>query len=185
MMPIAAYYLGTNPTSPTTATSNRPQSMSQISAPKSPESPPDSSARASNRASMPAPSRIPTGNPSSFVNQTTDKAGVKHFEPTVEESGEETQDQLPRAASEESKRIGQMNKNFKFPPDASESEPTSSGQDSATDEGQEDELTTVGMVVPSSIEVHPPPPVEKEKAGSAVEDGEVEDVGPTEEISLN
>jgi hypothetical protein len=175
MMPIAAYYLGTNPTSPTTATSNRPQSMSQISVSKSPESPPDSATRASNRASMPAPSRIPTGNPSSFVNQATDKAGVKHFEPTVEESGEETQE----TASEESKRIGQMNKNFKFPPDA---EPTSSTNDSATAKGQDDELTTVGMVVPSSIEVHPPPPVEKE--GGAVEDRE-EDVGPTEEISLN
>ena len=43
----------------------------------------------------------------------------------------------------------------------------------------------VVVITPSSVEVPPPPPVEKEKVVShSADDGE-EDVGPTEEISLN
>jgi hypothetical protein len=45
-------------------------------------------------------------------------------------------------------------------------------------------MTAVGVVAPSSVEVPPPPPVEKERKMSGGHD-ELEDVGETEEISLN
>jgi hypothetical protein len=45
-------------------------------------------------------------------------------------------------------------------------------------------LMSVGVVAPSSVEVPPPPPVEKEKMSHVIEEGE-EDVGETEEIALN
>jgi len=40
------------------------------------------------------------------------------------------------------------------------------------------------VVAPSSIEMPPPPPVEKKRVGQAVVEGG-EDVGETEELALN
>ena len=53
------------------------------------------------------------------------------------------------------------------------------------DDGTEEvELTAANVVPPSSVEVLPPPPIEKERSATNHDDGE-EDVGETEEISLN
>jgi len=86
-----------------------------------------------------------------------------------------------------------MNKSFKFPPDPTPSEsvppvpdmprnlPTSTRRlKTSTGDEESDE---VAMVVPSSVEVPPPPPIEKERTNSSVSD--LDDVGETEEISLN
>ena len=51
-------------------------------------------------------------------------------------------------------------------------------------EGAESEMTTVAVVTPSSVEVPPPPPVEKERPLGSANDLD-DDVGETEEISLN
>ena len=86
-----------------------------------------------------------------------------------------------------------MNKSFKFPPDLTTSEPaptvpkvpkglpaaTQQPETSTDDEGGDE----VAMVAPSSVGVLPPPPIEKERTVSSVSD--LEDVGETEEISLN
>jgi hypothetical protein len=84
-----------------------------------------------------------------------------------------------------------MDRNFKFPPTSSPSPspPTvqglpSSNKPSADADEDDAGLTSVGVVAPSIVEVPPPPPVEKERVGQAVEEGE-EDVGETEEIALN
>ena len=96
-----------------------------------------------------------------------------------------------------------MDREFKFPPNAgsSVSDTASSGEQAATTANgadatsgntsrvhgngpEEAGLTAVSMVTPSSVEVPPPPPIEKERSPTNHDDGE-EDVGETEEISLN
>ncbi|KAH9846880.1 hypothetical protein C2E23DRAFT_539285 [Lenzites betulinus] len=62
--------------------------------------------------------------------------------------------------------------------------------DDDADEGAEGsdedpELTTVGVVAPSSVEVPPPPPVDKERPLASANDLADDDLGETEEISLN
>lgn len=83
-----------------------------------------------------------------------------------------------------------MNKSFKFPPDPSESVPpvpdipknlpASTRQPKTSTEDEEG--GEVAMAVPSSVEVPPPPPIEKERTNSSLSD--LDDVGETEEISL-
>jgi hypothetical protein len=80
-----------------------------------------------------------------------------------------------------------MDRNFKFPSTSSPSPPAvpdlpSSNKPSA--DSDDTGLTSVGVVAPSSVEVPPPPPVEKERVSHSVEEGE-EEVGETEEIALN
>jgi hypothetical protein len=85
-----------------------------------------------------------------------------------------------------------MDREFKFPPAASsESDTISHGQQAAgtgsgdaraPDDAEEAGLTAVDVVAPSS-EV-PPPPIEKERLPTGHDEGD-EDVGETEEISLN
>ncbi|KAL0950430.1 hypothetical protein HGRIS_010382 [Hohenbuehelia grisea] len=96
MVPIAAYYLGANPTVPANSPPfNRPQSMSQASLSRPPTSPPPNSAGrqpgTNNRASMPAPLRTTSTSPpsdqSTFVNQESTRSRPA-FEPTPEEPGE-------------------------------------------------------------------------------------------------
>jgi chitin biosynthesis protein CHS5 len=92
-----------------------------------------------------------------------------------------------------------MDRQFKFPQSAvsSTSDASSSGQQAAmtrnsadggisrVDDGTEEvELTAANVVSPSSVEVLPPPPIEKERSATNHDDVE-EDVGETEEISLN
>ncbi|KAH9886004.1 hypothetical protein C8Q73DRAFT_658924 [Cubamyces lactineus] len=55
----------------------------------------------------------------------------------------------------------------------------------AEQDSADPELTTVGMVAPSSVEVPPPPPVEKERSLPSSNDLADDDLGETEEISLN
>ena len=92
-----------------------------------------------------------------------------------------------------------MNKSFRFPPDRTHSEfappvpdipkdlsevaqkPGSSAEDKRMRKSEESD--DVAMVAPSSVEVPPPPPIEKERRTSSVSD--LDDVGETEEISLN
>jgi len=87
-----------------------------------------------------------------------------------------------------------MDREFKFPPSA-ESQGLPPGQQTtashandtsrARDDGPEEaQLTAVNVVAPSSVEVPPPPPIEKERSPINHDDGD-DDVGETEEISLN
>jgi len=196
MIPIASFYLGTNPS--TSAPYTRPQSMSQANLPHSPTG---HSKNAANRASMPAPSRVTSKSPpnSAFVNQPSpdseprDRSG--RFGPTPEEldgEGQEADANVKRTTSADKEarrrsRPGTMDKNFKFPPTSSPSPPAVPDLPSSNKPDPEEDdagLTSVGVVAPSSVEVPPPPPVEKERVGQAVEEGE-EDVGETEEIALN
>lgn len=92
-----------------------------------------------------------------------------------------------------------MNKSFKFPPGPTSTEPappvpdipkvlTSTTQE-AKPKAEEKRARKskgsdeVAMVVPLSTEVLPPPPIEKERITSNVSD--FDDIGETDEISLN
>jgi hypothetical protein len=89
-----------------------------------------------------------------------------------------------------------MDREFKFPPNAEDESHTlpPDQQTSAShaintsrahDDGPEEaQLTAVNIVAPSSVEVPPPPPIEKERSPINHDDGD-DDVGETEEISLN
>ena len=189
MIPIASFYLGANPSASPTYT--RPQSMSQANLPSNQSGTSNPSKNAANRASMPAPSRVTSTSPpnSAFVNQPSeskDRAGG--FEPTPELDENTQGATLKKTTSWEKEarrksRQGSMNKHFKFPP-TSPSPPAVPDVPPSNAEEDDSGLTSVGVVAPSSVEVPPPPPVEKERLGQAVDDGE-EDVGETEEIALN
>jgi len=124
-----------------------------------------------------------------------------------EEQGEDEQSSTKAAAAEKPKRRreGTMNKNFKFPPPADAAAPPpvpdlpkstqkSVDQDQRSSieaadpqkkDHEEDGMTSVGVVAPSSVEVPAPAPVEKERAMSGGGSDELEELGETEEISLN
>jgi hypothetical protein len=198
MMPIASFYLGANPSAPINSGSYaRPQSMSQANLPQASTNATTPPAKNSNRASMPAPSRVTSASPpqSTFINQPSPRLDVKAktgaFEPTPEELETDAEGNGgQRATSIDGKRRsrpGTMDRNFKFPSSSSVSPPAIPDLPlSKVNNGGEDDtgLMSVGVVAPSSVEVPPPPPVEKEKTGHVVEEGE-EDVGETEEIALN
>ncbi|KAJ7583688.1 fibronectin type III/BRCA1 domain-containing protein [Mycena floridula] len=178
MVPVASFYLGATPTTQTTF---RPQSMSQASFQTKPA--------AITRQSMPPPVRTdsasPPSNNSSFVNQPQ----ISTVQETVPA---ETEAQLERSDSAKSRkrRSGTMNRSFKFPspssspviPDALPPKgikgPPSSLQNDAGD-------SKPAVMTPSVIEVPPPPPVEKERSKNTSNDDVEDEVGDTEEISLN
>lgn len=127
MIPIASFYLGANPTTPTSYGSQRQQSTSQANIHHSPSAsqphanistdPTTTSQNAANRASMPPPSRSsPPQSP--FVGQASQKQEV--LDPTPEEEAEQrSKHEAKRTASKERRRSrqpGTMNKAFKFPP---------------------------------------------------------------------
>lgn len=199
MIPIASYYLGAAPSTPvgSAGLSNRPQSMSQASLSHPPTTPqlPNKQTLPSYRASMPAPARQATATPpnqaSAFVNQPT---SARQLESTTEEPGDEAEAdrlKLERTTSAESKRksrSGTMNREFKFPPTSSSPPampevPAKKGPPAPLTENG---LAAESLVTPSSIEVPPPPPVEKERSFSniSLESGE-DDVGDTVDIPLN
>ncbi|KAF8337209.1 fibronectin type III/BRCA1 domain-containing protein [Amanita rubescens] len=166
--------------------------MSQASLPRSPNSATSPSPRGiGNRASMPAPSRTsahsppyPGKSPSSPESRTRSS----RFEPTMEEDGEI--DVLPeRDADIKRMSRGEMNKDFKFPvartAPSSPPEPPH-GKKSAPRGLDSTKLAQPAsakpIITPSSIEVPPPPPVEKERSQSSVEDGD--EVGDTVDIPL-
>ena len=108
---------------------------------------------------------------------------------------EETSKQPKRTGR---RREGTMNKSFKFPPDPTPSgappvpdipkdlpgatqkqKPSAEGRRARKSVGSDE----VAAVTPSDVEVPPPPPTEKEQAASSVSD--LDELGETEEISLN
>ncbi|KZT29558.1 hypothetical protein NEOLEDRAFT_1085576 [Neolentinus lepideus HHB14362 ss-1] len=208
MVPISGYYLGVNPgTHINSAPFTRPSSMSQVSLPHSPNRPITSpTQKSANRASMPAPSRSSSHQsiPASAESQ------ARTIAPTPEENGEEdmsesqsperTVDGRTSKSAKRRTRHGTMDKAFKFPPDGfegaqppipespspprpEESESQAAAQP-APEEPKGPKIPAVHVVAPSTVEVPPPPPVEKEKAPASHDEGE-EEVGETEEISLN
>jgi len=92
-----------------------------------------------------------------------------------------------------------MNKSFKFPPDPTPSEspppvphipkdlPASARKQGPSAGGKHarksEESDEVVLAASPNVEVPPPPPIEKERTTSSVSD--LDDVGETEEISLN
>jgi hypothetical protein len=193
MVPISGFYLGTTQSTPMNpAPFTRPQSMSQASLPQSAQA-----AKAANRASMPAPSRTPTSpGPTPPASADSSKPAHRTFDPTLEESGDESQDVALQTRSTRNKgppraRHGTMDREFKFPPTHPESDSISRGrQATRTGPGDTqldpDDAEEAGLTAPSnsSVEVPPPPPVEKERLPTSHDEGD-EDVGETEEISLN
>src|SRR6266852_299466 len=198
MVPISAFYLGTTQSTPMNSPPfTRPQSMSQASLPQSAQA-----AKAANRASMPALSKTPTspGPTPPSRSDSPSKTGPKTFDPTPEEGGEGGE---PQDASSQTKptrtrgpprvRHETMDREFKF---HQASETASHGQQASSTgtrdtshtpaDAEEVGLTAVDVVAPSNstVEVPPPPPIEKERPPMSPDDGE-EDVGETEEISLN
>lgn len=110
------------------------------------------------------------------------------------------------ATSTESKRksrSGTMNKSFRFPPESPSVSPVIpdahpprgtkapppelTGNAGGHGPGEEKEVAKPSVITPSSIEVPPPPPVEKERSGRSTlsDELDLDDVGDTEEISLN
>lgn len=203
MVPISAFYLGTTQSTPMNSPPfARPQSMSQASLPQSAQA-----AKAANRASMPPPSRTPTSPDPTPPTRTESpsKAVRKTFEPTPEEGGDGGESQGVASQTKPTRnrgpprvRHGTMDREFKFPVStvSSESDTAVHGQQAAStgtrdtsrapDEAEEAGLTAVDVVAPSNptVEVPPPPPIEKERHSTSHDDGD-EDVGETEEISLN
>lgn len=196
MVPIQQFYLG-NPQTPSSSSYPRPQSMSQASLTSANTNiQPKSHA---NHQSVPAVHTSPT---SPTINQHTLPS-----QPPLESMPEEVEEKLDGQEEESSKqptrtgrrREGTMNKSFRFPPDRTHSEfappvpdipkdlsevaqkPGSSAEDKRMRKSEESD--DVAMVAPSSVEVPPPPPIEKERRTSSVSD--LDDVGETEEISLN
>jgi len=198
MVPIQQFYLG-NPQTPSSSSYPRPQSMSQASL-TSVNANTQTKVHA-NHQSVPAVHTSPT-------SSTTDRH-TPSSQPPLESMPEEGEEKLEDGEEEASnkpvrtgrRREGTMNKSFKFPPDPTPSEPAPPVPDmpkdlpaaaqkpkpkpSAEDKRarKSDESDEVAMVAPSSIEVPPPPPIEKEGTISSVSD--LDDVGETEEISLN
>ncbi|KAF8638089.1 hypothetical protein AX17_002450 [Amanita inopinata Kibby_2008] len=212
MVPIASYYLGASPATPMSSTPfTRPQSMSQASLNRQTPGIASSPKSAGNRASMPPPSRGPVGSPpnnasSSYVGTSPESrartVASSRIEPTVEEVAETDEAVLdPTAEFKRKSRTGIMNKEFRFPPERGTSPAPPSEQGKEEDEEDEEgrkvmappgldssklsqPVSAKAIVTPSSIEVPPPPPVEKERPLSSVDDGE-EEVGDTEDIPLN
>lgn len=198
MVPISAFYLGITQSSPmNSAPFVRPQSMSQASLPQNTQA-----AKVANRASMPASSRSPTSpGPSPPVSSGAQTKPVrKNFEPTPEEGGDANESPDAEAETKSARnrgpprtRHGTMDREFRFPPaeshtllsDLQTSASDANNESQAHDDGPEEaQLTAVNVVAPSSVEVPPPPPIEKERSPTNHDDGD-DDVGETEEISLN
>jgi len=195
MVPIQQFYLG-NPQTPSSSSYPRPQSMSQASLTStSANSQPKTH---TNHQSVPVAHTSPSssgGNQHIPPSQATLEPMPEEAEEKLDGEGGEASEQTMRTGR---RREGTMNKSFKFPPDPTPSEPTPPVPGlrkdlSATQESKQraednrarksKDSDEVAMIVPSSVEVPPPPPIEKEGTISSVSD--FDDVGETEEISLN
>ncbi|CAK5272037.1 unnamed protein product, partial [Mycena citricolor] len=174
LVPIAQFGLGATP--PNALPSRRPQSMSAASpSQRSPAS------VAAMRQSMP-PSVSPIDQPSTFVGQSASNSPPPTV-PVVTIEEAHSEDEETDVAELEAKRLalmekrasktGTMNMQFKFPPT------------SPTSPGPENSDAADGPVEPESIEVPPPPVVEKETVSDVRAEGEVDDdLGETEDIPL-
>jgi len=150
---------------------------------------------------MPAPARSSisshshpiTGAASSSVKfevpQEADETAVagennqqQHLPPVASSSSSPSSPQ--DSSSEAHRRSGSMKRNWKFPTlhssdDGSPKSPEIDGQKTKGHLKAQESL-----VSPSSIEVPPPPPVEKERALNTTDDGE-DEIGDTVEVPLN
>lgn len=206
MVPIASFYLGATATTPASSTFNRPVSMSQASLPRSPTSPPpDHTSKASPssyRASMPASSRVPetpSSNASAFINQPLsgkESHSSRQFEAPLEEREENPGLQTAKLedisrAEKRKSRTGIMNKEFKFPVTSPTQEtPLSPEENENSNNTLENQRSSQGnkhSQKPSALEVHAPPPIEKEPSFSnlSLAESTDDDVGPTVEVPLN
>ena len=195
MVPIHPYYLGATPSAPiSSATFSRPQSMSQATLPSPANHVNSPTGRSSNRQSMPPPARTAASPPSQPV--------IRPIEPMLEEGNEsatDTDDKAREAAGRV--RKGTMSRNFRFPSPAPDAVPPplpdipptvprhdhsapSSPRLPPQHASSDTEEVALTPVITQSVEVPPPPPVEKERSPIAADIGD-EDVGDTEEISLN
>ncbi|KAK7682801.1 hypothetical protein QCA50_014185 [Cerrena zonata] len=212
MVPIHPYYLGASSSTPmSSAPFSRPQSMSQVTLP-SPSSRSPVQNKAANRQSMPAQRSTPGSPPaSSFVNQTHQP--IKPIEPTPEEeseddSGPQSIEERFEETDEEAERAGRPRKappppvpalppsisvsSSQTPPpkepkeDSRPSPPQIQTRPTHTSTDTEDaSLSAVpNIITPSTVEVPPPPPVEKERSPMVNDVGD-DDLGETEEISLS
>ncbi|EKM60050.1 uncharacterized protein PHACADRAFT_170628 [Phanerochaete carnosa HHB-10118-sp] len=201
MVAIGNFYLGASPSAPiNSAPFSRPQSMSQATLP-SPANSSSPASRTSNRQSMPAPARTTTSPPTA---QPASAPRVTPIEPTPEESDESDEDEDTDTAAGRTRK-GTMSKNFRFPPSSAEAPPPVPPMPADTkalpQEPQEhreqlgerrasthrasdtEDVALTPVVVPN-VDVPPPPPVEKERSPIGPDIGD-EEVGDTEEISLN
>ncbi|KDQ63964.1 hypothetical protein JAAARDRAFT_201433 [Jaapia argillacea MUCL 33604] len=206
MIPISSFYLGATSSAPiNSAPFTRPQSMSHTSLPQSTNranNPTSPTQKAANRASMPAPSRTQSAGSSLSAGGAVPSGGPGssgHFEPTPEEHGDSDSSSGSSGDGKSSKssrrrtRPGTMDRSFRFPPGGGETQsppppvPQHAGQPQsphAPPKNDDAGMTEVNVVAPSSVEVPPPPPVEKERVSRNHDEVE-EEVGETEEISLN
>ncbi|GBE90214.1 hypothetical protein BKA93DRAFT_741014 [Sparassis latifolia] len=208
MMPIHSYYLGKEIGSKTSFSRHQSMSQANLSSPSRDSVSPTK--HAVSRQSMPPQQRpTPTSPTSSFVHQSAKRGTPESpaFAPMPEEQGEESfEGQQHEVRRPTHVRTGTMSKNFRFPssapheagslpanplPPASASPPKDDAPTPAplvapapaqAVDVEDAGLAAVGVVGPSSVEVPPPPPVDKEPMSSQSVDDEV---GETEEISLN
>ena len=203
-MPIANFYLGAASNAAAPAPFQRPQSMSQVSLQRAPQGMPSSppanaSTTPSNRASMPPPRRQPVNediaseaDTSNFVNQhaaPSPKPAPVPEDPEAEQEAmsPKSSKRTPLSGAARRQRNGTMDRNFKFPSPSSTS-PTESPPPvpSLSSDANIPKAGSENPQSPSSVpmEVPPPDPVEKER--ERVDSNEVDDdIGATEEISLN
>jgi len=196
MMPISQFYLGATPN--TAISSNRTQSMSQVSLQRSAVRGATSPTGAGNRASMPPAPRRPVNgeadaaDTSAFVNQTpSPKSRVRSPDrrgstPQTVPEADEAEGDSSSAALARRQRNGTMDRNFRFPPPSTQNAPpvvppVPALPTSPTSPGAEGQPSSPASV---ALEVPPPDPIEKEKKRMNSVDVE-EDIGATEEISLN
>jgi chitin biosynthesis protein CHS5 len=195
MIPIHPYYLGATPSAPiNSAAFTRPQSMSQATLPTPSRNAGSPSPRAANRQSMPPPSR-PAASPTSNTHPAASASRIT--EPTPEEAAEDSDSEDDGQSGRQ--RKGTMSRNFKFPTPSPEAPPPVPDilpavpkYDSAAPASpravpahapSDTEEVALTPATAQSVEVPPPPPVEKERMPMA--DLGDEEVGDTEEISLN
>ncbi|CCM01204.1 uncharacterized protein FIBRA_03252 [Fibroporia radiculosa] len=186
MVPIHPYYLGANPPA-SVSLNSRPQSMSQASLSRDARSgsPGQQQKHVQNRQSMP-PQRVSSTSPptpasaSSPAQPRSAPGPTRRFEPTPEEEPEE-EDREEQQRFSNHVRKGTMSKNFRFPPPAPSTPPVPPVASQSDDAAS----VPVGLITPSSVEVPPPPPVDKEFAPHLMPESVDDDVGETEEISLN
>ncbi|CDO76796.1 hypothetical protein BN946_scf184978.g25 [Trametes cinnabarina] len=189
MMPIRPFYLGENPASPSHF---RPQSMSQANlqspSQRSATASPTQQKHAANRQSMP-PQRVTTTSPPVTEPRSAGRASAHNIPEEREPAPTQTQQPAPPVppVPQDSTVSPPLAKSETATPEPPLREPPKDGvaeeAEKAASAGDAEELTTVGMVAPSSVEVPPPPPVDKER--SLATDLADDDLGETEEISLN
>ncbi|KAI0826838.1 hypothetical protein BC628DRAFT_1319361 [Trametes gibbosa] len=215
MMPIRPFYLGESPASPSHfRPQSMSQANLHSPSQRSSTASPTQQKHATNRQSMP-PQRVTSTSPPNVDpphSAGLSRAQRIPEEPELLSGGEEQEDGGDEDDDDDRagrKRKGTMSKNFRFPPPSpadappvppvphnSTVSPSLASEVAAeaplpppppTDDavGADPELTTVGMVAPSSVEVPPPPPVDKERPLSSANDLADDDLGETEEISLN